>query len=308
MGSQIKYLKANSIEEAVALLDMYSGKIKIFAGGTDLMVQMYHESKKLDSAKYFLDIHGIEELKGISQDGENISVGALSTHSQLAESDIVQAAASFLAAASLTVGSPQIRNTGTIGGNIFNGSLAADTLSVLLALDASVELKCLDSNRITSVESLFSCPDRAIKPGEIAVRFIFKRIDGYKNIFLKLGRRKSLAISRLNVAMAMKINGNKMEDVRIVTGCIFPKPSRLPAMEGALNGQAVSRELFEDCSRLICPIVLKETGMRWSTNYKLPALKNMVYSVMCKCSGIEEKWEEVLDEPWNDCEWTQGTR
>ena len=88
MGSQIKYLKANSIEEAVALLDMYSGKIKIFAGGTDLMVQMYHESKKLDTAKYFLDIHGIEELKGISQDGENISVGALSTHCLLYTSTV----------------------------------------------------------------------------------------------------------------------------------------------------------------------------------------------------------------------------
>lgn len=304
MGSQIKYLKADSIEDAVSLLHMFSGRIKILAGGTDLMVHMYHNSKKLDTAEYFLDINSIEELKRISQDGEYISVGALSTHSQLAESDIVQAAASFLAAASLAVGSPQIRNTGTIGGNIFNGSLAADTLSVLLALDASVELKCLTSSRITSVESLYSCPDRTLKPDEIAIRFIFKRIDGYKNIFLKLGRRKALAISRLNTAMAMKMNENKMEDVRIVTGCIFPKPIRLTSMERMLNGKEVSRDLFEDCSRLIYPMVLKETGIRWSTQYKLPALKYMVYSAMCKCSGIEEMWEEVLDEPWNDCKWT----
>src|ERR1051325_5576778 len=126
-----------TLAEAYAALADPSRPVKIIAGGTDLMVLL---NAHLLDADNFLDIWRLDELRGIADEGEVLRIGALTTYTQLIRSPLVQQSAPSLVAAARTVGAVQIQNRGTIGGNIVNASPAGDTLPVLAAYDAEVEL------------------------------------------------------------------------------------------------------------------------------------------------------------------------
>ena len=273
----LQYFKPATLDEALELMDRYAGKIKPYAGGTDLMVQLREGAKRLAETEYMMDIGGLSECRGIEVLPDKISIGAMTTHTEISTSPVILEHAEFLAKASSTVGSTQIRNNGTVGGNICNGSPAADTLSPFVALAARLVVKHKGGERTVLVKDIYLGANKvSLEPNELVTRIEFDRIDGYSTAFIKLGRRKALAISRLNTAIALKIEDDVITGARVVPGCVFAVPDRVEAAEKMLIGHAPSENLFVAVGKCVSDEMIARTGIRWSTEYKKPAIEALI--------------------------------
>ena len=273
---KFSYLRPASVPEALELLSRYSGRAKVLAGGTDLLVQLRDEDRKLAGLEYVVDISFLKELEYVREEGDFISLGPLTTHGRLVRDPLVARWAPFLAVAAGQVGSPQIRGRGTVGGNIVNASPAADTVPVLAALDAVLTVRGAAGARQVPIADAFAGPYRsALAPDELLVDIRFRKLpDPGRTAFLKIARRKALAIARLNVAVALHL-GPKREvlDARISPGSVMPRPGRIRPAEEALLGQVLSDGVIELAARRVSEEMIKASGVRWSTPYKGPVVE-----------------------------------
>lgn len=286
----LSYLRPESLGEALDLLREYEGKVKIYAGGTDLMVQLRARDEKLATIEYLMDCSAVPELLGIEIRGERISIGAMVTHTEASQSSLFRKEAEFLAAAASTVGSPQIRNNGTLGGNICNGSPAADTLSPLVALDARLIIHNQDGMKECLVKDIYAGAGKVLLGSdELVTRIEFPRLSEFSTAFIKLGRRKALAISRMNVAAALKMESGVIKEARLVPGCVFGTPDRVSEIEEFLCGEQPSRELFEEAGKMTGEEMLARTGVRWSTEYKQPVITALVSRTLMHAAGLKEE-------------------
>jgi carbon-monoxide dehydrogenase medium subunit/xanthine dehydrogenase FAD-binding subunit len=284
---KLSYAKPASMAEALELMSRYDGKIKPYAGGTDLMVQLRDEAGHLADIEYLLDLGGLAELCGVETDGGLVRVGAMTTHTDVACSPLLLQCAPFLCHAASSVGSLQIRNRGTVGGNICNGSPAADTLSSFVALHARLVIRSVNGVRRELVKEVYAGANKVKLAGnEIVTHIEFERIDGYKNAFIKLGRRKALAISRMNAAVAFAVNNGKIADARVAPGCVFSIPNRVEKAELFLNGKEPRTELFERCGRIVSEFMVECTGVRWSTEYKRPVVEALTQRALNRAAGF----------------------
>ncbi len=264
------------LNEALQYLHQYGDETTIIAGGTDVLVK-YHE--RLDELHRVLNIWQLEELKSIRIINDQIEVGSLVTHTQLEDSTIIQQNAPLLAEAAGSVGSPQIRNRGTIGGNVANASPAGDTLTPLLALDASVKFVSLDrGEKVVSLEEFLVGPGRHImKKDELITALIFPiPKDNTVGAFVKLGYRKALAISTVNAAIMLGLQGNLIEDCRIALGAVAPTTKRAKLVEELLQGQDVTKsntfEILGQLEKDIAPI----SDIRGSQQYRTDIARELV--------------------------------
>ena len=141
------------LDDALAILSERRRDLKIIAGGTDLMVLL---NARTFHANEFLDIWRINELRGISEEGERIRIGALTSYSAIIASPIVNEFVPALVAAARTIGAVQIQNRGTLGGNLVNGSPAGDTLPVLAAFDAEIEIRSNRGSRVVAFDDFYT--------------------------------------------------------------------------------------------------------------------------------------------------------
>ncbi len=273
---KFEYFRPADLNEALSLLDKHNGSAKVIAGGTDLLVQVRDNDKKIANVKYVVDLSHIKGLDYIKDDGDTIRMGALVTHDAAYKSEILNKYVSFLSAACNTVGSPQIRHSGTLGGNIGNASPAADSVPVMIALDAIVTVKSAGATREVPLASIFVKPYATnLAPNEMITEISFKKLpEGAKTAFIKLARRKALAISRMNIAVAVVTNNDGIvTDVRIAPGCIFPTPRRVSEAELLLIGKKPTDELIEAAGVKVSEVMIDVTGVRWSTEYKKPVIE-----------------------------------
>jgi CO/xanthine dehydrogenase FAD-binding subunit len=214
------------LAEALAALADTPGA-EILAGGTDLMVEVNHGSRRPEA---IVAVGRVAELRGWAiEDGATLRIGAATTYTDLLAEDVA-ALAPALAAASRTVGSPQIRNAGTIGGNLATASPAGDTLPVLVALDAEVELASAHGVRRLPVAEFITGPKRTSRaPGEllVAVR-IPAASPGDGQEYLKVGTRNAMVIA---VASCAVIVDRASRRVSVGLGSVGPRPLRAPAAE-----------------------------------------------------------------------------
>jgi CO/xanthine dehydrogenase FAD-binding subunit len=187
------------------------------------------------------------------------------------------------------VGSWQIRNRGTVGGNIINASPCADSVPALLNYDAELVLLSQKGKRTINLNEFTLGPYKThIKPDELLYSIRCKKqtaSSGYS--YVKLGRRQAVNISRMTLAATIaKDKNNIITNATIAGGSIFPAPSRMPEIETLLNCQKASYELFEDAANLAAELMIKESGVRWSTPYKKPVLVGLVQRALCEASGI----------------------
>lgn len=284
------YFCPTSIQEACELLSKYSTDAKVIAGGTDLMVQIRDEDKRFINIKHVIDISHISEMSFIKEEGDTIVMGALTTHDEVYRSQLIKDKVPFLSKAAFSVGSPQIRNRGTIGGNICNASPAADSVPPLIALDAEVKIESIRGARVVPLNSIYVKANLTnLAPEEIITEISFKTLPpGNRTAFLKLGRRKALAISRINVAVAAKIDDEgKISDVRIYPGCIFGIPARVTTAEEVLIGKYPTEELINEAGLKVSEEMINKTGIRWSTEYKKPAVEALVRRGLKEVLGVE---------------------
>lgn len=285
---QYNYERAKTIQEVCETLKKYNGHVGIVAGGTDIMVQIREKDQRWKDMECLLDISYLKkELGYIKEEGQEIHTGALNTHTELENSQIIRKYLPFLSEACSTVGSPQIRNRGTIGGSICNASPAADPLTPLIAADAEIIIVGLNGERRKALVDFYIGKGKVdLGEGEFVKGFVVQKFpEGIVTKFGKLGRRKALAISRLNVSVALKIDGaGVITFARMAPGCIFATPDKVKKAEELLVGQKVSEKLFEAAGKIVSQEMIGRTGVRWSTQYKQPAVEGIVEETLIEAA------------------------
>ncbi len=277
---RFRYIAPKTVQEALDILQKAHGrgeKAKILAGGTDLMIQL---REKTVSPDVVLDISRIRTLARIERMGNEIRIGPLVTHTMLASSDLIREYMGVLSEAARTVGSPQIRNLGTLGGNIVNASPAADTIPALVILEARLILTNTEGERVLPVTDFFEGPYKTvIAPDELLTGIIVPLPPpSGRAVFLKLARRRALAIARMNLACMLYYNRQTelFEWVRLCVGSSTPRPVRMTAAEKMLKGQPYSDEVLERAGSAAAEQMVALSGLRSSTAYKKPVVGDLV--------------------------------
>lgn len=273
-----KYHQPRSLDEAISLLTYYGGEGRVVAGGTDLMLQL-REGKVRAGA--LVDLGGLSDLKQIREEGGFLKVGSLCSHAQVASSPLVREKAPALAAAAASVGSPQIRNVGTLGGNVVNAQPAADTSIALLALGAVAALCSRKGTASRPLEELFAGVGRsAVDPtAEILCEFSIPLSPGRASSFLRLSRRRALSLPILNAAVALELSGDRkaFQGVRIAVGPVATVPWRAREAEDFLSGGPVSEGAVREACRLASEKAGPRDSLRGGSQYRREMIKVLVY-------------------------------
>ena len=238
-----------TLPAALDQLEHASDRTVVLAGGTDLMVELGTGRTQPDRV---IDIHRLDELRGIREREGVVVVGALTTCSELVRSSLIEAHAEILKAVADQVGAEQIKNMATIGGNLGTASPAADLTPVLFALEARVRLVSKDSVREVPVEDFvigYRQTDR--RPDELieSVLIPFRKA-GQRQAVRKVGTRRAQAISKVVVALAISTDGNRIEAVRGAAGSVAPRTVLLPTLAAELAGQVADRDRLARAARL----------------------------------------------------------
>ena len=276
-----EYYQPQTLTAALELLAKSDRRLRPLAGGTDLIPVMGKGELKADG---LVDLSKIPDIRRISIDGNEVKIGSLATFAQIEASPIIRAKASLLAEAAAAVGSPQIRNSGTIGGNIANASPAADTVTALVTLDAEVRLESIGGSRCVLVsELLCGVGKTTIHAEEIITEITFSAPPtGSETGFIKLGRRKALAIARMNLAIIVTVDEGKISFVRVGLGAVGPNPRRYTVLENSLMGQTPSESLIERFVSEAEREVTRVLGSRPSAVYKCEAVKGIARDLLSK--------------------------
>jgi xanthine dehydrogenase FAD-binding subunit len=243
------------------------------------LVNLYKESSRLPDFDYLLDISNISELKFLTLVDKFIEIGPLATHSRLINEPLIKNNFPILVIAVQTIGSTQIRNRGTIGGNIVNASPAADLLPPLIALRAEIELTSRKGKRVLPLEEFLAGPYKTkLQTNELLTKIKIPLLgDNYYTDFQKIGRRKTLSIARLSLALVTKIDRESIfQDTRVVPGSATPYPQYLPETEKAINGRSIFNIDLEEIGKIISNEMISITGERWSTLYKKPTIAILI--------------------------------
>ena len=279
-----EYIPVWSVEETCANLAQCGPDVSILAGGTDLLIGWRRPIGK--SPKVVVDISRIEDLSGIVSDDGIVSLKPLTTLSDLLKSPIIREFAPLLATAASSIGSPQIRNRGTVGGNIMNAATCADTVPPLIALGATVTLQSKLGSRQLGLADLFLKPyhTRATQD-EVLTDIRFPKPSARtRSAFIKLGRRNALSISRLSVAALLEQDNNGViMNTCIVPGAALPTWQRVAEAETMLVGEKPSASLFAAAGKKVSEVMIAQTGRRWSTEYKEPVIAVLVRRALEQC-------------------------
>jgi carbon-monoxide dehydrogenase small subunit/xanthine dehydrogenase small subunit len=226
------YFRPRSLEEALEILTQRSGEVRPIAGGTDILVAA--KDGKANPAALF-DLTAVPELRGIEERGHELRIGAGMTHTEILESPLVARYSPALPLACAVVGGPQIRNRGTIGGNLAHGSPAGDTIPPLYTADARVEVVSVSDRRDVMISDFFLGPGQTVLAAdELIVAIRIPKRAGVRGAFLRLGQRQAQAISKVSVAVAMTFRGGQPEWARVALGAVAPTVIRAPETERAL--------------------------------------------------------------------------
>jgi xanthine dehydrogenase small subunit len=264
-----------TLAEAFTALRERGGALKVIAGGTDLMVLM---NARLLDARDFLDIWRLDELRGITDESSTIRIGALTTFTQMIRSPLVGEHAPALARASRTVGAIQIQNRGTIGGNIVNASPAGDSLPVLAAYDAEIEVGSARGIRRIECGKFFTgYRSTALAPDELvlAVR-ITKLNETERDFFWKVGTRRAQAISKTVMAAKAKVTDGIIESITIAVGSVAPTVIRARQAERLLAGSALTPGIIEQAKDTIAREITPITDLRSTEHYRRTVTGNIL--------------------------------
>lgn len=275
------YKTPNTIQEAVELLWQADGKAKIIAGGTDLVIGLRNEDQH---PQRIIDITRIEELRKIEEKNGAISIGAAVTHSEISSSLLIKKFAKVLSDAVSEIGSPQIRNLGTIGGNIVNASPAADTLPPLMALNAIGKVVSKEGEKQVPLHQLFKGPyETSLRPHELLAHVTFQKLSSeMRSSFVRLARRDAMAIARMSLAIVLKIEKRekRIKDIRIAAGSVTPTPQRMSEAEAFLIGKSPDEGTLQRASVKVSETMIHRSGVRPSTSYKRPVVEALFIRAM----------------------------
>jgi CO/xanthine dehydrogenase FAD-binding subunit len=256
-----------SLEEFWDIRDRYPEAV-VYAGGTDLLVKL---RSGVTRARCLVCVERIESLKGVYDIGEEVHIGAATTHSRIQEHPVITRLFPVLAKAICVLGSPPIRHMGTIGGNIVTASPAGDSLPPLHVLSAEVEIQSKDSSRRSPLTDFILGPGTVdLKGGEILTKIVLKKSPQWSvHHYEKVGRRKAQACGVANMAGLLQISeAGIIQRARLAWGSVGPTVVTSREVEEALVGQAMSLETFRGVSELVKKAVSPIDDIRASAEYR----------------------------------------
>ena len=273
-----------TLAETYALLSERGGSMKVIAGGTDLMVLM---NAHLLEAAEFLDIWRVDELRGISDEGSVLKIGALTTYTELIRSNLIQQYVPSLVEASRTIGAIQIQNRGTIGGNIVNASPAGDSLPVLAAYNAEIEIGSARGTRRVAFNEFYSGYRRTIlEPDELVLAIRVPKLKAAeRDFFWKVGTRRAQAISKIVLAAKARIGGATIEAIAIGVGSTAPTVIRAFQTERILTGATLGPSLVEQARQTISLEIAPITDLRSTEHYRRIVTGNVLVKFLRQLSG-----------------------
>ena len=205
-----RYHTPTTIDEALSLLAQYDGKAKIVAGGTDLLVEM--KDGHHDPYPALVDVTTIPELGDIEQSGEMVSLGAGVTHTQIVKSELLSARATCLVEGCGVVGGPQVRNVGTLGGNVAHALPAGDGTTSLVALDAEADIIKDGAAQRVPIQAMFLGPGKSLIDShrDLLVRFHFKLAGEREGTaFNRIMRPQGVALPVLGCAVWVRLDESR---------------------------------------------------------------------------------------------------
>ncbi len=240
------FYQARSVADALDALAR-SERAIIISGGTDVLVQC--REGKLAGCE-LVSVHGLPELMGAHTEPDGaLIIGAATPFAEVTRSEAVRACAPMLAAAADTVGGPQTREAGTIGGNVCNGAVSADTATSLLCHNAVLRLRSASGARDVPLREFYTGPGKTVRRrDELLTQIVIAKRDyeGYCGRYLKYGKREAMEITTLGCAALLKLGEDgRVADLRLAFGVAAPTPSRCPAAEALAVGKPYSDELAD---------------------------------------------------------------
>jgi carbon-monoxide dehydrogenase medium subunit len=274
------YHRPTSLADALSELSTAGAGTRLIAGGTDVMVELGRIS---NPAKRLIDLTALEpELRFITETGDRLTLGALTTHNDVLGSPAFRRDALPLVQACAEVGAPQIRARGTVAGNLVTASPANDTITALYVLDAEIEIASTAGARRLGVEEFCTgFRTTALAPGELVRSISIRKLGpSRRGMFLKLGLRKAQAISVISVAIVVEFDGPRVTEARIALGCVAPTIVRIPAAEASLAGGTLDRAARTRAAALAAAAIAPIDDIRASAAYRRTTVAALVERVL----------------------------
>lgn len=261
-----EFYAAQTPQEACAFLSRHGKEAQILAGGTDLMVSVNKGQTTLEKVVFV----GRAGLDYIRCEGDFLTIGATATHAKVAGSAIVQEKAPLLSQAVRSIGSPAIRNMGTIGGNIANASPGADGSVSLLALGAKVRLASVSGERIVDLDGFFLDIGRTVlRPDELLTEVIVPvQKETTRWTWRKVGQRKASVCAVLSLAIALEWDGRTCRGVRIALGTVAPTPFLARKAGEGLEGKPLTPDRIGEAAKAAAQALPERDGLRASAWYR----------------------------------------
>ena len=284
----VGYVRAESWAEALHMMATDQQVCRPLAGGTDLLVQAHKGQVTWD---LLVDISQIAELRVVAEESGALHVGAAVTHATACEHPLIRNRIPLLASACRSIGSPQIRNRGTIGGNVGNAAACADAVPALVCLDAQARVATPDGEYDVPIADLVCPSGRWRKLPWVLIRefSIPTPLPDTRMAHFKIGRRQAQAIARLSLAFLGRLDDDgRVAEARGVPGACTPSPQRFDRVEAVLLGEKVTESLAQEAGRAGSEQMMAITGRRWSTRYKSEAIGALIERSIRLVFGLPE--------------------
>ena len=267
-----EYVRPTNLDELLNALNEYGTKARLVAGGTDLTIAL---KERLVNPKVVIDLNHLRaKLSGIELTNTNLKIGAMTTYTELEQNPDVQRYARALSEAASQVGTFQIRNLGTVGANLANGSPAADTAPPLIVLSAKVTLLSKQGERKMNVEDFITGVKKtALRPYEVITGVEVPLKNNVSSYWMRTAKRNENVISVVSVAVSSEIQSRSFGESRIALGAVAPTPILASKSSLKLTGSPISEETIEEVSNLAKEESKPITDVRASAEYR----RHLVY-------------------------------
>jgi CO/xanthine dehydrogenase FAD-binding subunit len=270
-----QYKGARTLEEAWEAAARYPGEARYLAGGTDLLVQLKKGNLR---TPLLISLKRVRHLSGVTVVGDWVHIGSLTPVEDLARSEVLKRRSPLLPLAAAQLGSRQIRNMATLGGNLCNASPAGDLSTALLCLDTELKMEGLEGARSEKLVDFFRGPGvTSLSPGEVMTGILVPSMEkGWVWSYQKLGARKAMEIGIVNVALGLKLDQGVCREARIALGSVAPTPVRARRAEKRMEGQHLLPDLIEEVSHLSAQETDPIDDLRASRAYRREMVVNLV--------------------------------
>jgi CO/xanthine dehydrogenase FAD-binding subunit len=275
----VDVLEPKDLQEAKEMLNSLS-TAKLLAGGTDLIIDLNKAEAETDS-NYLIDLSKVNELKQIKCFAHHVIIGSMVTFTDILENNMFDNKFTCLRDCAELMGSPQIRNRATIGGNIINAAAAADIVPCLMGLNAVLIFESINSRRLVRCDDYFIKHEQyKIEQNEILVGIILNHRNAVSG-FYKLGKRNSLAIARLSAAVSFNLDDNKVHNMKVALGAVDKYPYRVYEIEYLAHDKEYRYLLKKELLDILEERVYRSIKNRPTLPFKREAVKG-VYSEAVK--------------------------